>query len=421
MFSSFFSASDARAPNIHPVTNDRAPSDLFGELTKEDLEYVCAGGFSTETQIWYHMLEDGKFLMCQVIHSAVGLWYPTVQFTCRIYDPKTKQNTWRSTNVSGFVSPMPGSDDKRTSKSDRFTIKFKPATENSEETFNILASPADDLQVTLDVSRPSSIAGFKIGSGPKGGHTYFGSDKENPEGYVFHKFWPRTKCTGHVIYKGQAITANGNGMYVHAIQGMRPNLVAARWNFATFESPEHGGVSALMMEFTSTPDFGKHGKGSGGVIVNVGGIAVGGKLVTVTAETRWPGEEPAADAVVQSRALHHEVKADPDTGYKPPTRLTFHWKGPSVAADVPGTVEASINLPVGDPQSSVGLIEKVDVLAEIPKVLKTVIAYAAGTKPYIYTWLNPTTLSLKMGSGEEVEVQGVVFNEATFISKLDDE
>ena len=32
-----------------------------------------------------------------------------------------------------------------------------------------------------------------------------------------------------------------------------------------------------------------------------------------------------------------------------------------------------------------GLIEKVDVLAEIPKVVKAVIAYAAGTKPYIYT------------------------------------
>jgi hypothetical protein len=31
-----------------------------------------------------------------------------------------------------------------------------------------------------------------------------------------------------------------------------------------------------------------------------------------------------------------------------------------------------------------GLIEKVDVLAEIPYVIKSVVNYVAGTKPYIY-------------------------------------
>jgi len=239
---------------------------------------------------------------------------------------------------------------------------------------------------------------------------------DNPEGYVFHKFWPRTKCSANIVVKGKAIIAKGDGMFVHAIQGMRPNLVASRWNFAFFESKENGGASAIMMELTTTPDFGKRGNGSGGVKINVGSLVVGGKLLAVTAETIWPGETVDETAEIQSRAVHVDTKKDKDTGYNAPTRLAYHWSGPSLSAEAPGTVKASIDLTVGDPQSYTGLVEKVDVLAEIPKVIKAVIAYAAGTKPYIYTWCNPTTLSVTLPGGEKSDINGIVFNEATFIS-----
>jgi hypothetical protein len=56
------------------------------------------------------------------------------------------------------------------------------------------------------------------------------------------------------------------------------------------------------------------------------------------------------------------------------------------------TVEASILLDMspkepaaaGQPRKFSGLIEKVDVLAQIPYLVKKVISYVAGTKPYIY-------------------------------------
>ncbi|KAG8991872.1 putative cell survival pathways protein, partial [Tulasnella sp. JGI-2019a] len=116
-----------------------------------------------------------------------------------------------------------------------------------------------------------------------------------------------------------------------------------------------------------------------------------------------------------------------DTSYEAPQRITYEWAGPSIVDQ--GIVKATLDLPLGDPQSYSGLIGKVDVLAEIPKVLKTVIAYAAGTKPYIYTasalpphsrlpqFFNPASLSITMGNGETTTVKGAVFNEATFISK----
>ncbi|KAG9015360.1 putative cell survival pathways protein [Tulasnella sp. JGI-2019a] len=413
MFGAFFS--DPNATNVHPVTLNLTPPEIYGELTADDLNWTCAGGFATETQIWYNVLEDGTFLMCQIIHSAVGLWYPNVQFTFRMYNPTTKEHTWRSTNVSGFVSPPPGLNDKRSCKSDHFTIKFNSTGDDEEESYSIIANAADDLQVTLEVTRPSSILGFKVGKGPKGGYTYFGADVEKPEGYVFHKFWPRTSCKGHIIHKGQAIPAVGHGMFVHAIQGMRPNLVASKWNFATFQSEDNGGVAAVMMEFTTTDGFGQKGAGSGGVKVNVGGLVVGGKLVAVTGETIWPGETAQANPDFQSRAIHHDAKLDKDTSYEAPQRITYEWAGPSIVDQ--GIVKATLDLPLGDPQSYTGLIGKVDVLAEIPKVLKTVIAYAAGTKPYIYTFFNPASLSITMGNGETTTVKGAVFNEATFISK----
>jgi hypothetical protein len=46
---------------------------LFGELEPKDTEWLAtSSGFVTETQTFYHFLEDGSSLMFQVIHSSVG-------------------------------------------------------------------------------------------------------------------------------------------------------------------------------------------------------------------------------------------------------------------------------------------------------------------------------------------------------------
>jgi len=392
------------------VTSKTAPQELFVKLEPKATEWTCAGGFVTETQIWYHFLEDGTFIMCQIIHSSVGLW-PTIQFTCKIYNPDTKEQTWKSINVSGFVTPPPGKD-KRSSKADQFTVSYGPGTGDIAEQYTINANLGDDLQIALTVARPASAAGFKLGRG----ESYFGTDEAKPEGYVVHRFWPRTQCSGHIIKSGRAIEANGVGMFVHAIQGMRPNLVAARWNFADFQSKADAGVSAIQMDFSTIGAYGRYGAGSGGVTVSVGGVVIGGKLVCVTGETIWPDESPAVDAPVQSRAVHLEPVLDSETGYRQPSRIRFTWKGPVLGGEL-GDVKAEIEVAVG----SKGLVQKVDVLAEIPYAVKLVLNYVAGTKPYIYQWLNPGTLSItgpeSVIPGGSMEVEGTLYNEATFISE----
>lgn len=291
---------------------------------------------------------------------------------------------WKSVNVTNFVTPPPGLD-KRSSRGDQYSIthKSKPGSD-TPEWYTITANLGDDLQISLDISRSADAPGFKIGKGPKGGFSYFGQDLANPESYVMHNFWPRTRAKGVLILHGKAVEANGPGMFVHAIQGMRPNLVAARWNFAHFQSDDYGGVSTVQMEFTTTEDYGKHSTGDGFVAVNVGSIVVGGKLVAVTAETKYRNESLPDDAEIVSRATHTKTADDPDTGYQAPTELLFQWGAPSLLKDVPGRVSAEVRYDVGQPNDYKGLVQKVDVLGEIPYVIKTMVNYVAGTKPYIY-------------------------------------
>jgi hypothetical protein len=137
------------------------------------------------------------------------------------------------------------------------------------------------------------------------------------------------------------------------------------------------------MEFTTTDAHGRKKGGEGGVIVNVGCISVGDKVV-VTGETKWPDEarDNNAGTPVKSRATHYTTVHDGETGYAPPTKIGFEWKG-VVPHHPEDSVEGAITMEVGEGQTSRGLIEKVNVLAEIPPVLKKIVNMM-GTNPYIY-------------------------------------
>lgn len=344
-----------------------------------------------------------------------------------IYDPKTKERIWSSTNVSNFKS------DKQSSKADEFTIKHDAA----KDAYTITARPNADVQVSVTVTRAPDVPGWKLGGAPRSGRSLFGANLDKPDGYVVHRFWPLTRAVGHIVHKGRAITIDGTGMLVHAIQGMRPNLVASRWNFTHFQSPAHGGVTAIMMEFTTTREFGVAGKDKGNVVVNIGSVVVGGKLATVTGETRLPGQPDSEEGVVTSRARHLAPVKDKDTGYIAPSSIEYIWKGPSLLPG-PKDVSAKLVIDVGPPTAPNGLIQKVDVLSEIPGPVKGVVNYVTGVKPYIYQarcvhtdicnlmltltaqWVNPAKLTVRaegLIEGDEVTVEGWANNEATFISE----
>jgi hypothetical protein len=127
-------------------------------------------------------------------------------------------------------------------------------------------------------------------------------------------------------------------------------VTAAKWNFVNFQSPTY---SAVMMEYTTPPSYGS-------TVVNVGGIATDGKILC---------------AGSSNSAKHSEIKGDPENNWPEPGAVAFSWNGTDAEGQA---VEALV-------EGSLGTrLDRVDVMAEVPKFVKQIVAGAAGTKPYIY-------------------------------------
>jgi hypothetical protein len=139
------------------------------------------------------------------------------------------------------------------------------------------------------------------------------------------------------------------------------------------------------MEFTTPSSYGS-------TVVRVGGIATDGDLLCAGTK----GFD----------VKHTETKQDADTEWPEPIATSYHWEGKTVdgkeiSADLAGSL---------GPRA-----DRVDVMAEVPGFVKTIVATAAGTKPYIYQYAPKMTLKIKVGD-EVKEEEGTLFTEATFIS-----
>ncbi|MBW0519754.1 hypothetical protein O181_059469 [Austropuccinia psidii MF-1] len=457
---------------IHPVSSRYGPDSLFGTLSDQDTAWLAQStGFVTETQTFYITIPGGKLAMCQVIHSAIGLWYPQIQFTFRFYDSISKKHVWKSTNVTNFKTPPIFSNssdlpkyDKRSCKSDQFSILLDP---NQPDTYSITGKHDDSIHFQFNLTRMDGVPGWKLGHDARGGFTYFGrgnqkreSPKSGPDysastdGYIIHRFWPRCSLSGQIILNGQPVNLNqSRAIFIHAVQGMRPNLIASRWNFCNFQSVQDQtqpdstdpGVSLTLMEFTTVP--GSYGPPQ---IISVGSIVLGDKLIGLSCD-------PNPNEAVQAKTTHQTpLLFDNDTGYQLPSLIKFQWTAPvlhsalapsalsnvssqnnpnanSLKAEILLDLDAQ-NLSEKESYVTRGLVEKVDVLAQIPYLVKKVVAAVAGTRPYIYTWFNPVsgkitlpkdlvTFDDKLKESEtedsnQLVINGYLFNEATFISDL---
>lgn len=138
------------------------------------------------------------------------------------------------------------------------------------------------------------------------------------------------------------------------------------------------------MEFKTPPSYGS-------TTVCVSGIATDGKLLV---------------AGVNGDAKHTETKQDSDNDWPEPTAASYRWEGKTGdGKDITAELTGSLG----------NKYDRVDVMAEVPGFIKTIVASAAGTKPYIYQYAPKLTIKVKIGD-EVKEEEGVLFTEATFIS-----
>lgn len=107
------------------------------------------------------------------------------------------------------------------------------------------------------------------------------------------------------------------------------------------------------MEYTTPPSYGS-------TVVNVGGILKDGEIIY---------------AGVTNSVTHEEVSPDVDNDWPEPSVIKYTLSGKTKDGQ---EVEAVLKGRVGP------RIDRVDVMAEVPAIIKSIVGSVAGTKPYIY-------------------------------------
>ena len=117
-----------------------------------------------------------------------------------------------------------------------------------------------------------------------------------------------------------------------------------------FQGPTY---SAVMMEYETPPSYGS-------TVVNVGGVVRGDEIL-------WAGASGTAE--------HTRVQNDEHNDWPEPEAAKFDWHGKtSDGKDGSATIEGDYGT----------RLDRVDVLAEVPGLIKTLVGGVVGTKPYVY-------------------------------------
>ena len=355
-------------PSAIKSVAQEAAQTPYTELTREHLKWQQLDSTNVQTQCFYFFADNGSIAMCQVIYSNIAGIRVTAQFNSKIFSPDASQpHLWCSTPLSNHDF----SEDKNSFYADDCAVEM------SEDGNSYTIKSMNDERSIVNLKITKTAPGFQAGTS---GKTLFGTDLNNPWGSMRHAFWPRCVAEGTITTKDGPMDFKGRAMYVYALQGMKPHHAAARWNFADFQGPNY---SAVLMEFTTPPSYGS-------TTVSVGCIVKDGEIVV---------------AGSTGGATHTAVKDDPETQWPEPSAVKFPWAGKSKDGKaVEGAIEGSLGTRT----------DRVDVMAEVPGFVKSIVAGAAGTKPYIYQFTPKTTLKLKIGD-EEISEDGQLFSEATFI------
>ncbi|KAG9237765.1 oxidative stress survival, Svf1-like protein [Amylocarpus encephaloides] len=344
----------------------------YTELGREHMKWEAMDSTSVETQSFYLMADSGHIGLAQVLYSNVAGIRTTCHFNTKIYYPRSEKrpNLWSADPLSN----VDFNEDKTNFYADDVAVELS----EDGTSYSIKSMTNENSIVNLTITR--TAPGFQVG---KDGKTYYGTDPQAPWGSMRHAFWPRNTVEGSITTKDGPIDFKGRAMLSFALQGMKPHHAAAKWNFANFQGPT---FSAIMMDFTTPPSYAS-------TVVNVGGLVRDGEVITGGSS---------------NTVTHTKITNDPDNEWPAPEEVEFEWNGQTKDGK---TVYAVLEGPLGEQ------LDRVDVMAEVPGFVKTIVASAAGTKPYIYQFSPSTPLSLKVKIGDEETIEeGVLFAEATFIS-----
>lgn len=281
-----------------------------------------------------------KYINTDHIQSGIRR---TSQFNTKIFYPRggnnpKKPHLWSSDPLS----EVDISDDGHSFYAKDVAVEL--SADGNTYTIKSMTNAKSVVNLTITQTAP----GFKVG---QDGKSYYGTDHSKPWGFMRHEFWPRNTATGTIVTEDGPIDfAGSKALFIHANQGMKPHHAAGKWKFVDFQGPNY---SAIFMQFTTPPSYGS-------TVVNMGGIVKSNEILMA-------GSSISAEFT--------KVKQDTENDWPEPEAIKVSWSGKTKDGKA---VEATIEGPLDE------RLDKVDVMAEVPGFVKTIVAAAAGTKPYIY-------------------------------------
>jgi Svf1-like N-terminal lipocalin domain len=135
----------------------------------------------------------------------------TCQFNTKIFYPDRKtQPLWSSDQLENH-----GFDDEKYSF---FADDVAVTLSEDGNEFTIKSVVNGNSLVDLKVTKlaPAFVAG-------KDGTSTYAVDPLVPRGWMKHVFWPRNKVTGTIVTEAGALDLAGRGLFIHALQGMKPH------------------------------------------------------------------------------------------------------------------------------------------------------------------------------------------------------
>lgn len=335
-----------------------------------------------ETQtIYFTDLENGRCGFVQLLYSSVmGGIYKGFQLNFKVFrsrdtNDEEEIDVWESfklENVKEFKELKVISRD--------VVFEFK-----STESDNLVAQ----LEIKVDIPKTATSTGVKIDLivdlyqgfmvNPNGCNYYLEKSITREEltkkeirskKVLRHLFVPRVYCQGTVSYhnsknKGiSLILKHTPGLYIDAVQGLVPTKAASKWNFLCYQDKIR---SIVCMEFTTTEEYNE-------------------TTVTVWCSTEHNKIATVGSSINTTPVEFESTEKDAQNGWFYPTSIVF---------------------PLGFKEDKLKLVNRYDVMGELPYIVKSLAENIAKIKPFIYQYCQDSNYK-----GEE----GISIIESTFIS-----
>jgi hypothetical protein len=136
----------------------------------------------------------------------------TCQFSAKVFNHPDGQSPhlWISDPLDHFHFDQ----DKHNFHADNCSVEL------SEDGTEYRVKSTTSKKATVDLKFKRMAPGFMAGTN---GTSLFGTDLERPWGSMRHSFWPRCEVEGSIVTESEPVDFKGRGMFVHALQGMKPH------------------------------------------------------------------------------------------------------------------------------------------------------------------------------------------------------